>query len=76
MKTIAWLKTACKRWLLFLPSGAHESTLSSEELFLEQADDSDKFPRTLYAIVVKASSEHKKGTCKWTWLIGWFVITH
>ena len=44
-----------------------ESTLSSEELFLEQAfprksvvSEDDKFPRTLSAIVVKASSEHKK----------------
>ena len=42
-------------------------------------DDSDKFPRTLFAIVVKGSSEHKKSTCKWAWLscalIGWLVIT-
>ena len=37
-----------------------ESTLASEELFLEQAFAFDKFPRTLSAIVVKASSEHKK----------------
>ena len=46
-----------------------ESALSSEKLFLEQAfprentlfHDSDKFPRTLSATVVKGSSEHKKG---------------
>ena len=44
-----------------------ESTLSSKELFLEQAfprntlfHDSHIFPRTLSAIVVNGSSEHKK----------------
>ena len=45
-----------------------ESALTSKELFFEQAFpqkymvslDSDKFSRTLSAIVVKGSSEHKK----------------
>ena len=37
-----------------------KSTLSSEELFLEQAFAFDKFPHTLSTIVVKASSEQKK----------------
>ena len=47
-----------------------ESTLSSEKLFLEQAFSRKSIvsegvnPRTLSAIVVKASSEHKKSTCK------------
>ena len=37
-----------------------KSTLSSEELFSEQAFAFDKFPHTLSTIVVKASSEQKK----------------
>ena len=37
-----------------------ESSLSSGEIFLQQAFAFDKLPRTLSAIVVKASSEHKK----------------
>ena len=42
-----------------------ESTLSSKELFLEQAFprkyiSPNTFPRTLSAIVVKSSTEHKK----------------
>ena len=43
-------------------------------------DDSDKFPRTLYAIVVKVSSEHKKvhvnnmTELRTDWLIGYYAV--
>ena len=55
-----------------------ELTLSSKELFLEQAFPRKYIIRTLSAIVVKGSSEHKKvyvNAHDWAalWLVDWLL---